>query len=159
MLACMPNLAGDADCLELMQRLATRPFKGFRRLPYKGTTMSAGSALLKQASPPCFLDLDHSLFFIPPVWPGYYKVILSKFCRVVVGVLLNMSRTILEQDHYCYFNHPFRQFIQTPALVGLGGFISSPAVSHTSIPPPQFAQTSFALTPLMVSPLLIHRHT
>ncbi len=35
MQACSPNLAADADCLEQIQRLATRLVKGFRRLPYE----------------------------------------------------------------------------------------------------------------------------
>ncbi len=33
MQACSPNLVADADCLEQIQRLATRLVKGFRRLP------------------------------------------------------------------------------------------------------------------------------
>ncbi len=35
MQVCSPNLAADADCLEQIQRLATRLVKGFHRLPYE----------------------------------------------------------------------------------------------------------------------------
>ncbi len=35
MQSCSPNLDADADCLEQIQRLATRFVKGFRRLPYE----------------------------------------------------------------------------------------------------------------------------
>ncbi len=33
--ACSPNFVADADCLERIQRLATRLVKAFRRLPYE----------------------------------------------------------------------------------------------------------------------------
>ncbi len=33
--ACSPNLVAVADCLEQIQRLATKVVKGFRRLPYE----------------------------------------------------------------------------------------------------------------------------
>ncbi len=35
MQVCSPNLFADADCLEQIQRLATRLVKGFHRLPYE----------------------------------------------------------------------------------------------------------------------------
>ncbi len=35
MQACSPNHVAEANCLEQIQRLATRLVKGFRRLPYK----------------------------------------------------------------------------------------------------------------------------
>ncbi len=35
MQACSPNLAAEANCLEQIQRLATRLEEGFRRLPYE----------------------------------------------------------------------------------------------------------------------------
>ncbi len=35
MKACSPNVVADADCLEQIQRLATRLVKGFRQLPYE----------------------------------------------------------------------------------------------------------------------------
>ncbi len=35
MQACTPNPIADDDCLEQIQRLATRLEKGFRRLPYE----------------------------------------------------------------------------------------------------------------------------
>ncbi len=55
--------------------------KGFPPAAIRGTTTSAGSAILKQAKPPWrphgsnkafsgVLDLHPSLFFIPKVWPG-----------------------------------------------------------------------------------------
>ncbi len=33
--SCSPNFVADADCLERIQRLATRLVKAFRRLPYE----------------------------------------------------------------------------------------------------------------------------
>ncbi len=82
MQACSPNLAADADCLEQIQRLAMRLVKGFRRLSYEERLRRLGlhcscrrrhrgdlKVVLKMFSGG--LDLDPSLFFIPPAWPGF----------------------------------------------------------------------------------------
>ncbi len=75
MQACSPNLVADADYLEQIPRLATRLVKGFRRLPYEERLRRLGLHSLRRRR---FrgdlivvgLDLDPSLFFIPPVRPG-----------------------------------------------------------------------------------------
>ncbi len=77
MQACSPNLFTDADCLEQIHRLATRLVKSFRRLPYEEQLRRLGRrrrlrgdliVVYKMFSGG--LDMDPSLFFIPPVRPG-----------------------------------------------------------------------------------------
>ncbi len=76
-----PNLVTDADCLEQIQRLATRLVKGFRRLPYEERLRRLGLHSLHRrrlrgdliVAYNVFsggLDLDPSLFFFLPVRPG-----------------------------------------------------------------------------------------
>ncbi len=79
MQACSSNLVADADCLEQIQRLATRRVKGFRRLPYEDRLRRLGLNFLRRRRPrgnlivvyKMFsggLDLDPSLFFLFRQW-------------------------------------------------------------------------------------------
>ncbi len=81
MQACSPNFIADADCLEKIQRLATRLIMGSRRLPCEERLRQLSlhslrrrhlcgdlKAVYKMLSGR--LDLDPNLFFIPPVRPG-----------------------------------------------------------------------------------------
>ncbi len=81
MQACSPNIVADTGFLELIQRLATRLVKGFRRLPYEERLRRLGlHSLRRRCLRPNLmveykmfsggLDLDPSLFFIPPARPG-----------------------------------------------------------------------------------------
>ncbi len=81
MQAWSPNRVSDADCLEQIQRLATRLVKGFRRLPYEERLRQLGLHSLRRRRlrgdriVVCNMfsggfDLYPSLFFIPPVRPG-----------------------------------------------------------------------------------------
>ncbi len=81
MQACSPDLVADADCLGLIQRLATRLVKGFRRLLYEEQLRRLGLHSLRRLRLRGDLivvynvfseelDLDLSLFFIPSVRPG-----------------------------------------------------------------------------------------
>ncbi len=98
MRAYSSNLVADAECLERIQRLATRLVKGFRRLPCEDRLRWLGLHSLRRRRLrgdllvvykmfPRGLDLDPSLFFIPQVRPGLRGHHLSKFCRVLVGVV------------------------------------------------------------------------
>ncbi len=81
MQACSSNRITDAECLRQIQRLATSLVKGFRRLPYEDRLRRLGLHSLRgrrlrgdlMVVYNMFsggLDLDPSLFFIPPVRPG-----------------------------------------------------------------------------------------
>ncbi len=74
MQVCSQNLVADADCLEKIQRLATRLVKGFRRLPYEERLRRLGLHSLRRRRLrgdlivvynmfSGGLDLDPSLFF------------------------------------------------------------------------------------------------
>ncbi len=81
MQACSPNLVADADCLEQIQRLATRLVNGFRPLPYEKRLRRLGLHALRRRrlrgdlivvykTLSGGLDLDPSVFFLLPVRPG-----------------------------------------------------------------------------------------
>ncbi len=81
MQACSPNPVANAGCLEQIQWLAKRLVKGFHRLPYEERLRRLGLHSLRRRHPrvnlivvnkmhSAGLDLDHSLFLIPPVWHG-----------------------------------------------------------------------------------------
>ncbi len=82
MQACLPNLVTDADCLEQILRLATRLVKVFHRLPYEERPLRlglhslhrrrlSGDSIVVYQMFSGVLEPHPSLFFIPPVWPGF----------------------------------------------------------------------------------------
>ncbi len=134
-------------------------FKGRGKVMW-GTTTSAGSAPLKQVSPPWRphsriqyffsggLDLDPSPFFISPVRPGL---------RGHVFIVLQGPRDFEESrpfqyESYSYCNRPYRQFLQAPAWLGEGGTVSwSPVIPlHSFLPPPLFIP--FYIAPIYAIP-------
>ncbi len=58
-------------------------------------------------------------------------------------VLFNTSPQILEQAPHSYCNGPFRQFLQGPTWLGVGGTVSwSPVISSLLFPRPSFTSAS-----------------
>ncbi len=118
-------------------------FKGRDKVMW-GTTTSAGSALLKQASPPWRphsriqyffsggLDLDPSPFFISSVRPG----VSGHVFKVLQGPRDFEESRPFQYESYSYCNRPYRQFLQAPAWLGEGGAVSwSPVIPRHSILP------------------------
>ncbi len=122
MQACSPNLVAGADCLEQIQRRGTRLVKGFRRLPNEERLRRLGLHSLRRLGlrgglivvyKMFFggLDLDPSLFFIPPVQSGLrghvFKVQQGPSRRLRRK---SCNRKILEQTPHSYCN---RKCLQT----------------------------------------------
>ncbi len=124
MQACSPNLVAGADCLERIQRLATRLVKGFRRLPYEERLCRLGLHSLRRRRlhgdliVVCKifskgLDLGPSLFFIPPVRPG----LRSHPFKVLQGPSRRLRRTSSFSTRVVkYRNRLLTPFVTAPSV-------------------------------------------
>ncbi len=182
--ACSPNLAAETNCLEQIQRLATRLVKGFRRLPYKERLRRLGlhsshrrrlhwdlKAVYKMFS--AGLGLGPSLLLIPPVWTGLRGYPLN----VLQGAYRRLRRNSFSSIRVVkYCNR-----LPTPIVTAL--FVNSFKVQGDSaweellaeVPwfpsfyfhvilfpappsPPQMTQSHITLSPFMLSQPQIHSH-